>query len=384
MLWHNVYVHSDEISFLPRVNRVNAGKLEAIFDHTTTSYKYLLFKGILQLLKDANNSDKDVRFQLSEIRTEILINAWFPSNSFMLSFGPMDTLWQSMSRIKKNVFCDKPIRNIKFARKLFRAHADEIQNKYVIRTTDPLRYATERLLTPWFSDLVVRKRDGIKGAIIRDQSRGLFHERKPLYSVAKDRMSVRMHSDWVNYLLDNYTVVNGWLDMKWLQFLQRKNPNVPSISTKLWEIPGQRESLKRQREYWKPLVHRGFKCIYTNETVSPNEFALDHFLPWTWVGHDQLWNLVPVSQSVNSSKGAKLPSVNDICHLADAHIQIIEITLRSGRNHTKKLEDYIAGLNITFDKPVNAKEIKGAYNNTVGSQLRLATDRGYGIWNRDC
>ena len=382
-MWHNPNVSIDEKSSLPRVNKVDAGKLEAVFGHTTASYKYLLLKAVLQLLDQASNNGRDVCFQISEIRIEMLVNAWFPSQFFRLSFGRQDTLGLSLGSIYRELFSETSILTTQDARRYFRAHANVIQRKYMIGSNDPLRYAPERVLSPWFSDYILRKPDGRKGKIIAELSRELFGVRKPLYLVSQDRRSVRLHPDWIDYLLDNYAVVNGWLDMKWLQYLQSKNPNVPSLSTKLWALPGQRENLIRQRKFWKPILHRGFNCIYTKEPVPPNNFALDHFLPRAWVGHDQLWNLVPVSKTVNSSKGAKLPSITDINHLADAHVRIIEITLESAREQTKKLDDYMSGLNITIDKPVDATVIKGAYMNTIGPQLRLASDRGFGNWNRD-
>ena len=382
MLWHNLCVHTDGQSYLPRVNRVDVGKLEAIFGHSTASYKYLLFKAVLQMLECGSNHDKDVRLQFSEIRTEMLVHAWFPSQIFRLSFGSQDMLGQLFTKLNRELVSNVSIMTTQDAQDFFKANANEIHTRYVNEIIDPLRYAPERLLTPWFSDIVAREPDGRKGMLLAELSRDRFDIRKPLYSISQDRRSVQLHPDWVDYLLDNYAVVNGWLDMKWLMYLQSKNPTVPSISTKLWEPPGQRVSLQWQRELWKPILQRGFNCIYTNEPVPPNSFALDHFLPRTWVGHDQFWNLIPVSTSVNSSKGAKLPLITDICPLADAHIRIINITLESVRDQADKLDDYYSGLNITIDKPVDEKVIKEVYKNTVGSQLRLASNRGFGNWDR--
>ncbi|MFO7585650.1 MAG: HNH endonuclease domain-containing protein [Anaerolineales bacterium] len=36
-------------------------------------------------------------------------------------------------------------------------------------------------------------------------------------------------------------------------------------------------------------------------------YSLDHFLPWRYVAHDLLWNILPASKSVNSSKSDSLP-----------------------------------------------------------------------------
>lgn len=40
----------------------------------------------------------------------------------------------------------------------------------------------------------------------------------------------------------------------------------------------------------------------SNETVS-----IDHFVPWQYVAHDELWNLHPTTKSINSQKSNYLP-----------------------------------------------------------------------------
>ena len=34
---------------------------------------------------------------------------------------------------------------------------------------------------------------------------------------------------------------------------------------------------------------------------------MDHFIPWSFVMNDELWNLMPMDSSLNSSKSNKLP-----------------------------------------------------------------------------
>ena len=38
--------------------------------------------------------------------------------------------------------------------------------------------------------------------------------------------------------------------------------------------------------------------------------SIDHFVPWSYVAHDELWNLSPTTRSINSSKSNKLPKWN--------------------------------------------------------------------------
>ena len=47
--------------------------------------------------------------------------------------------------------------------------------------------------------------------------------------------------------------------------------------------------------------------IYTGELLTTRGLSIDHFIPWSYVASDELWNLIPTSKSVNSSKSNNLP-----------------------------------------------------------------------------
>ena len=38
-----------------------------------------------------------------------------------------------------------------------------------------------------------------------------------------------------------------------------------------------------------------------------SDYAVEHFLPYAFVSHDLMWNLIPADRSFNSSKSDKLP-----------------------------------------------------------------------------
>ena len=40
------------------------------------------------------------------------------------------------------------------------------------------------------------------------------------------------------------------------------------------------------------------------------DYAVEHFIPFQFVTHDLMWNLIPSSPSFNSLKGDKLPDLN--------------------------------------------------------------------------
>lgn len=42
--------------------------------------------------------------------------------------------------------------------------------------------------------------------------------------------------------------------------------------------------------------------IYIGQILTENDISIDHFVPWSYVAHDEMWNLNPTTKSINSSK----------------------------------------------------------------------------------
>lgn len=47
--------------------------------------------------------------------------------------------------------------------------------------------------------------------------------------------------------------------------------------------------------------------VFKNKPIDKNNYEVDHFMPWTFVMNDELWNLMPMDSLLNSSKNNKLP-----------------------------------------------------------------------------
>lgn len=48
--------------------------------------------------------------------------------------------------------------------------------------------------------------------------------------------------------------------------------------------------------------------IESHDQLTRKDISLDHFVPWSFCAHDELWNLVPTTKSINSSKSNNLPN----------------------------------------------------------------------------
>jgi hypothetical protein len=95
-------------------------------------------------------------------------------------------------------------------------------------------------------------------------------------------------------------------------YLQSKNPNVPDIPNKLIKSPVRKGLTEQRRNFWDIVLNElgSVDCIYTNSKLTVGNYAVEHFIPYAFVSHDLIWNLIPADKSFNSSKSDKLPSLD--------------------------------------------------------------------------
>jgi hypothetical protein len=162
-------------------------------------------------------------------------------------------------------------------------------------------------------------------------------------------------------------------------YLQKNNPNVPNVTAKLFR-PEHRD-LKQARMFWGSVMEdtQLVRCIYTREPLSSNDFSLDHFIPWSFVAHDLLWNLVPTTKSVNSKKRDQLPDI-DLYFEPFAHLQYEAVQAVTVPKHAKTLEDYVilartdsvAGL-----RQMSFENFRQLLLDNIGPQIQVARNMGF-------
>ncbi len=129
------------------------------------------------------------------------------------------------------------------------------------------------------------------------------------------------------------------------------------------------------------VARGGVTDIYTGLPVNESDMSLDHFIPWSFVLHDRLWNLAPVSKSVNSSKSDSLPDLNQ--HLETfCTLQYMAFTTALRHSFSRKLiEDYlILGQGIDLSADVSETLFTEQLKNTIIPLHRIAQNQGFPLW----
>ena len=134
-----------------------------------------------------------------------------------------------------------------------------------------------------------------------------------------------------------------------VEYLQKRNPAVPGIVNKI--DPPQARNLNHVIDYWKEIINETkVYDIYSDTDLSNTNISIDHFVPWSYVAHDELWNLTPTTRSVNSSKSNNLPDWDMyFMKLSKLQYQAYQISFENqiiGKLFRNCLDEYVNDINI--------------------------------------
>lgn len=127
----------------------------------------------------------------------------------------------------------------------------------------------------------------------------------------KLKKEIRFQPTWMKMIQENMVSILGWIQYEKVKWLQNNNPEVPGLVYKLAPMDEKMRKLNHVRKLWEGILEiSNVQDIFTGETIAPKQYDVDHFIPWSFVMNDELWNLMPMESSLNSSKSNRLPKRN--------------------------------------------------------------------------
>lgn len=357
---------------LPPFEDLPVHTLAGIFNNTTNSYKIYWFYSILQIIKSENKAV----ITFDEIFAKMIASAWYPTNYFKVSLGKQDKIGRAIEEIKN-------IANLKDDDKpeiVYATILEHLRNSKGIRSIISYfeRYVPYRLLSPFFKNELKGKIDGNKKNLIIDIANKSFLENSPVvFYCFPDKNTIELHPTWFRYFKHNIAIVEGFCLWNMVNFLQKRNPNIPNIGEKLFWVPEKRD-LKKARKFWNIVFDsKSVNCIYSGQSINQTNYSIDHFIPWSFVTHDLLWNLVPIQKSINSAKSNNLPALNT--YFEDfAKIQFEAYHLIYPKQKGL-LEDYVFLFDEEIDKiaSLSNSEFSKKLYNQIAPLTQIAANSGF-------
>lgn len=289
--------------YLPYSEELNIGYLSRLFDNTSNCYKFFWFQAILRKVDKGHN-----RFSFNELIDEMIADAWYMVTEYHLRLGPIgitDNLEEVVKYIHEKygfISSEKREKILDFLHK-----ADD--KKIVKYKSDLTLNVPYRLQVPFYDEITIER--SMWNCSKKNLTDEINRQHRLMYyftSISGLKTIIEVDDIWAEYLTKHKEILKGWTQLKLIRYLQNKNPSVPGIADKI-EAPVSRD-IDRVRKYWRLIIHidPSLKDIYGEVVLADENISVDHFVPWQYVAHDELWNLHPTTKSINSSKSNSLPS----------------------------------------------------------------------------
>ena len=362
---------------LPCSSKLDIKALSSAFKTKSSSYKFLWMLAILRSLEYEQFPDGTIPIHL--LAAHMFDLAKYPLRRFHLSFGWHDKVDVTLTNLenaegwhnlKNNIF-DKEIakQNLKVPKYLYK---------------DIVQFVPYRMLSPFFKEELKGYGAAKKKQIIINRAAATFNtDQPPFYRLSVDGEHIQLHPSWQAYFEQNMEILKAWAKWHWANFLQNCNPNIPAIMHKL-EKPNHRKSLLHETKFWRWVIAKNagqIKCIYSKKVLHANDFSLDHYIPWDFIAHDQIWNLVPVTKECNEKKSNQLPDNSFLPSFVETQHTALRVYSEADNKWEALMESYFSELHLgSKEIAADLGKLHDAYGRVMQPLLQLAENHGFKRW----
>lgn len=200
---------------------------------------------------------------------------------------------------------------------------------------------------------------------------------------------ITFNDGWIQMIRDNTVNILGWIQLEKVKWLQNNNPEVPGLVYKLAPADEKMRKLTNARKLWDAVLEvKTIVDVFKNEPIDAEKYDLDHFIPWSFVMNDELWNLMPMDSSWNSKKNNKLPKWDLFFdQFADNQFDLYELLYEKPGIYKLYEACYRDNLHsIWANRELYCKgNSKEEFHKILGKNMRPVYDsarrQGYEIWN---
>ena len=288
-------------------NGLDIGGFSQMLKNPSYCYKYYWLEAITKLIS------RDIsQTTFNDIIDEMICNAWYTVLEFHVHLSGI-MLGEVRDGLERAVYRLQLLSNLRSD-----ADADEIKRAIIENNSDVEFKCYKEQLTnnvPYYAcsqffENHGYKVDGTIGRFVKYAE--LINLISPIpYMLGKSKglnREVYFNDKWMQMIKDNTVSVLGWIQYEKVKWLQNNNPEMPSLIYKLAPMDLKMRKLDHVRDLWEVILRRhAIVDVFTNNPIE-KKYDIDHFIPWSFVMNDELWNLMPMDSRLNSSKNNKLPN----------------------------------------------------------------------------
>lgn len=353
-------------------------------------YKFYWLEAIVQLI-----SEEISETTFDRVINEMICNAWYSVREFHIHLSGMMADGQVRDGLERAVLTLSELSRLP-------ANASKVEIKNAIKEHDnELKNAKEQLtnMVPYraLAGFFVNADTAAEWNSVRRMvayiqmiNRDVVLLPYTLGESSKLKKEIYFHPAWMEMIQDNTVSILGWIQYEKVKWLQNNNPEVPGLVYKLAPMDEKMRKLNNVRKLWEGILDISkVRDVFTGEAVVPKKYDMDHFIPWSFVMNDELWNLMPMDSSLNSAKSNRLPKWDPFFERFAANQYLLyefihekeEIHKLFEACYRDNLHSIWAGQEL-YRKGNTQEEFYNILQKNMQPVYDLARRQGYEIWNR--
>ncbi len=356
-------------------------------------YKFYWMEAIVILI-----SEGKTEATFSEIIDEMIARAWYTVEEYYVHLSGIGADGEIRDGLERAVIKLKAITNLpgNASRALVKSelikHADDLRAEKM-QLTHMVPY---RALAGFFEkDL---KADDWNSIVRIMEYARKMNERKLLPYLFEGgtglQRTIVFNELWINMIQDNTVAILGWIQYEKLKWLQKNNPDVRSIVHKLESIDDNKKirKLSQVHKLWDAILDLGpIKDVFNDELITKDfDYDVDHFIPWSFMMNDELWNLMPMDGNLNSSKNNLLPKWDPFFkRFASNQYRLYELIYDKEQIHKlfnaceKDNLHSLWAIRELYHPGHDETEFIKILETNMAAEYKSARLQGYGVWDYD-
>ena len=292
-------------------NKLNIEGFSKMMKDPSFCYKFYWLEAIVQLISEGKTETT-----FDEIIDEMIANAWYSVREFHIHLSGMPMDGQIKDGLERAILQLTELSDLPAnASKVQIKNAIQKYNKELKEVKEQLTHMVPYRALAGFFTLSDEKINWNSTkwlvAYIQKFNKTVVSLPYLLGTSSKLKKEVYFQQGWIRMIQDHTVNIWGWIQYEKVKWLQNNNPEVPGLVYKLTPMDEKTRKLKNVRNLWQGIMEiQEIRDVFTGQPVKKKKYDIDHFIPWTFVMNDELWNLMPMDSSLNSSKSNRLPKWN--------------------------------------------------------------------------
>lgn len=371
-------------------NSLNIEGFSRMMKDPAYCYKFYWLEAIVRLISEGV---KETTFDA--IIDEMICNAWYSVREFHIHLSGMQVDGQVRDGLERAVLLLTELSDLPA-----NASRPEIKNAIAKHNAQLKTYKEQltnmvpyRALAGFFTDVNEKDWGSVRRMVSYIEHVNQTSVLLP-YTLGTDsklNRQVYFQDAWVEMIQDQTVPILGWIQFEKVKWLQNNNPEVPGLIYKLTPMDEKMRKLGNVRKLWEGILTVSeVRDVFTGNPVISKQYDVDHFIPWSFVMNDELWNLMPMDSSLNSAKNNRLPKWDPFfARFAKNQFAMYQLIHEKAGIHKlyeacykDNLHSIWAGQEL-YRKGNSEEEFVNILQKNMQPVYDSARRQGYELWNRN-